>query len=164
MKTLNLFQSGKTLMLSALMAGQLLMSAHAGGSVVNSDGGVAIKGYDPVAYFKQGGPVKGSSDHSLQWQGSTWKFSSADNRNAFQANPEKFAPQYGGYCAFGAGMGLKIDIQPDQFRIVDNKLYINSSPQAQGLWLKDELGRIDLADEKWPQIKHKTAEELKAAL
>ena len=92
--------------------------------------GDAIRGTDPVAYFTEGRPVEGSRDHTLEYMGATWRFASAENKALFEGAPEKYAPQYGGYCAVGTRMGLKIDIQPDQFKIVDQKLYINSSENA----------------------------------
>ncbi|MEM7209181.1 MAG: YHS domain-containing (seleno)protein [Pseudomonadota bacterium] len=155
----------KSMLAAAVLVSQLVVSAHAGGgSEVNKgDNGVAIKGYDPVSYFTDGAPAKGSAEHSVDWKGATWQFASAANRDAFAADPEKFAPAYGGYCAVGTRMGLKIDIQPDQFKIVDNTLYINSSTNAHNLWLQDVPGNIATANQNWPDIKFKTAAELKAA-
>ena len=87
--------------------------------------GVAISGYDPVAYFVEMKPVKGSPEFHAEYQGSTFYFSSAANRDTFAANPDKFAPQYGGYCAFGMAKGYKAVIAPSAFTVVDDKLYLN---------------------------------------
>ena len=88
---------------------------------VYQHGGLAIRGYDPVAYYQQSAPVKGSSQFSFQWQGATWLFASADNRDRFQAEPERYAPQYGGYCAYAVSKGRTASIDPEAWKIVDGK-------------------------------------------
>lgn len=113
----------------------------------------AIKGYDPVAYFTEGKPVKGSEAYSFEWNGATWRFSSAENMAAFTANPEKYAPQYGGYCAYGVADGHKAPISPDAFSILEGKLYLNYNKQVQNTWNKDQQGYIKTADEKWGVVK-----------
>jgi YHS domain-containing protein len=114
---------------------------------------VAIKGYDPVAYFTDGKPVKGSKDFTTEWQKATWRFASAKNRDLFAKDPERYAPQYGGYCAYAVSQGYTADIDPDRWRIVGGKLYLNYSEKAQGLWEKDIPNHIAAGDKNWPKIK-----------
>jgi YHS domain-containing protein len=115
-------------------------------------GGVAIKGYDPVAYFTDGKPVKGSKEFTMEWQKATWRFASAKNRDLFAKEPEKYTPQYGGYCAYAVSQGYTADIDPERWKIVGGKLYLNYSEKAQGLWEKDISGHIAAADKNWPKL------------
>ena len=117
-----------------------------------SDRSGAIRGYDPVAYFTQGGPVKGSEKFSHQWQGATWLFASAENRDSFAAEPGRFAPQYGGYCAYGVAQGYAPEIDPSAWSIVEGKLYLNYSPSVRERWKTDIPGYIRKADANWPKV------------
>ena len=140
----------------ALLLGVALHAAPASaGSVINSSlpGGVAIDGYDPVAYFIAGKPVEGSRDFEYQWMGATWRFASAADRDQFAADPQKFAPQYGGYCAYAVSQGATANIDPQAWHIEDGKLYLNLSKKVQSIWLKDVPGYIGKADANWPKIK-----------
>jgi hypothetical protein len=119
---------------------------------VNKDGKVAIKGYDPVAYFTRSAPVKGSPNFTLNWMDATWRFSSAENRDEFAKDPEKYAPQYGGYCAYGVSKGHAVSIDPEAWKIVDGKLYLNYSKSVQKTWLGDIPGNIDQANRNWPKL------------
>ncbi len=112
----------------------------------------AIHGYDPVAYFNTGSPVKGKKEFSYSWKGADWYFVSASNLKAFKASPEKFAPQYGGYCAYGCSEGHKAPTDPTAWTIVDGKLYLNYSPKVKELWTKDRPARIITADKNWPEL------------
>lgn len=114
--------------------------------------GIAIKGYDPVAYFLDGKPVKGSDEFTHLWRGAVWKFSSARHRDLFAGDPEKFAPRYGGYCAFAVSIGKTADIDPDAWTIVDGKLYLNLDTKTRKLWEQDIPGNIRKGDENWPRI------------
>ncbi len=114
--------------------------------------GVAIKGTDPVAYFTQGKAVRGSASFTHSWNGATWHFSSAANRNLFASNPTKYAPQYGGYCAWAIGQGYTADIDPSAWSIVDGKLYLNASGGVQRRWKNDIPGHISRANLNWPRI------------
>ncbi len=116
-------------------------------------GGVAIKGYDPVAYFTESKPVEGSKEFTYDWQSATWRFASAKNRDLFAKDPEKYAPQYGGYCAYAVSQGYTATIDPQRWKIVDGKLYLNYSKEAQELWEKDVPGHIAAADKNWPKLK-----------
>lgn len=115
----------------------------------------AIKGADAVAYFslKEGDKyVKGSDEFTHEWNGATWKFSSQENLDKFSANPEQYAPQYGGYCAFAVSHNFTKPTNPDAWRIVDGKLYLNLSKGVQKKWLKDVPGNIARADKNWPSV------------
>jgi len=114
--------------------------------------GRAIKGYDPVAYFTQAAPVKGRSEHSVEWQGATWLFASAANRQAFLDAPERYAPQYGGYCAYAVSQGYTAKIEPEAWKIVDDKLYLNYSLGVQRQWEAKQAEYIVAADRNWPGV------------
>ncbi len=131
----------------------LLMSAQAAlaGEFFETDG-LALRGYDPVAYFEANEPTKGNSAHAFEYKGSTFVFASAQNRDKFAAQPEKYAPQYGGYCALGTANGYKVSTQPDAFKVVGGKLYLNYDRKVRDLWSKDEPGYIARADANWPDV------------
>jgi YHS domain-containing protein len=115
--------------------------------------GVAIRGTDPVAYFTEGRAVPGAQAHSLDWNGATWHFASADNRAAFADDPDRYAPQYGGFCAWAvAEKGKLYSTQPDNWKIVDGKLYLNYNDDIQSRWQDDIPGFIAQGDERWPKI------------
>ncbi|MDF3011094.1 MAG: hypothetical protein K0S03_1890 [Burkholderiales bacterium] len=137
-----------TVFLAALM---LAGAAAAQKAEVFSDGGAAIRGYDPVAYFTEGKPVKGKPEFAHQWKGATWRFASAANRDRFAAAPEQYAPQYGGYCAYGVASGYAVKTEPDAWSVVDGKLYLNYDRSVQASWVKDTLGYIRKADANWPR-------------
>ena len=119
---------------------------------VYSDASGAIRGYDPVAYFTEGRPLKGSKEFTHRWNGAEWRFASAENRARFAAAPEKYAPQYGGYCAFGVAGGYAVKIEPDAWSVVDGKLYLNYDRSVQASWKKDVPGYIRKADANWPAV------------
>lgn len=121
---------------------------------------VILKGYDSVAYFTKGMPVEGDKRFAVQHDGATYYFASAENMKAFQANPSQYAPQYGGYCAMGAALGKKLDVDPTQFKVVDGKLYLNVNADVFKKWSEDVTGNIQKADTTWPQIKDKAANAL----
>jgi YHS domain-containing protein len=114
--------------------------------------GVAVGGYDPVAYFTQGKPVKGSEDFTLQHEGATWRFASAENRATFEADPAKYAPQYGGYCAYAVAKGSTAKAEPDAWTIHAGKLYLNFDRSVRAIWEKDIPGYIKKADANWPGV------------
>ena len=114
--------------------------------------GLAVSGYDPVAYFTAGKPVEGSSDFETEWNGATWRFSSAENLAAFEADPKVYAPQYGGYCAWAVSQGYTASTVPEAWRIVDGKLYLNYSLSVQSRWEGDIPGNIANADANWPGV------------
>jgi YHS domain-containing protein len=118
-----------------------------------SDG--AIHGYDPVAYFKESKPVKGDKKYSLSWKSATWHFASQQNLEAFKANPGMYAPQYGGYCAYGLAKGRKATTDPNAWLISDGKLYLNYDKDIQASWKKKQAEYIKTADKLWPELKDK---------
>ena len=119
---------------------------------IYSEDGIAIDGTDAVSYFTEGKPVKGNSKYSFQWNGVVWHFASADNRNAFSASPETYAPQYGGYCAYAVSEGYTASTIPEAWKIVDGKLYLNYSRRIQRRWERDVPRRIASADKNWPSV------------
>ena len=114
--------------------------------------GRAIKGYDPVAYFLERKPVKGSEDFAYEWKGALWLFSSAENRDRFISDPDRWAPQYGGYCAWGVAKDRAVGIDPKIFRIFDDKLYLNLNMKVHKDWLGKHGAYIARANEKWPGV------------
>ena len=135
------------------LAGLLLLPGLAAmADPVFQQGGKAIRGYDPVAYFTDGGPVRGKREHRLEWNGAEWRFATAANRAAFEAEPERYAPQYGGYCAWAVSQGYTASIDPAAWRIVDDKLYLNYSAGVQKSWEKDIPTHIAAANGHWPGL------------
>lgn len=128
---------------------------------INIVDGYALNGYDPVAYFTAGAPTPGSSQYEASHDGATYRFSSAENRDLFNSDPEKYAPQYGGFCAFGAAMGRKFGADPLAWRVVDGKLYLNLNKQIQERWVANIPGFIRGADHNWDIIE--TIEDAKLA-
>jgi YHS domain-containing protein len=109
----------------------------------------AIKGYDTVAYFKAGKALKGNESFTFPWHGMTWYFSTKENRDLFAAGPEKYAPQYDGYCAWAMTEARKAITDPEVWKIVDGKLYLNCSREAYEKWSRDIPGNIKKADTNW---------------
>ena len=112
----------------------------------------AIHGYDPVAYFTDGKPVKGLDTLVAEYLGARWKFATQAHLDLFKASPEKYAPQYGGYCAYGVSQDNLVGIEPDKFRIIEGKLYLNYDADVQAKWLKDPAGYIRQADAKFQAL------------
>ncbi len=133
----------------------LVFSVTASSGDFFEPGGLAIRGYDPVAYFTEKKAVQGTESFSALYKGSQFRFASAANRAAFTANPERYAPQYGGFCAYAAALGNKAPIDPNVFTIVDNKLYLNFNRPTEILWSKDIQGYISKADKNWPDVQRK---------
>jgi hypothetical protein len=132
----------------------VLFSLHAYTQITgySSLNGIAINGYDPVAYYTQGKAVKGSDDYLFEWSGSQWKFSSKANLDSFILAPQNYAPQYGGYCAYGCSENHKSPTDPNAWSIVNNKLYLNYNLKVKERWIKDTANRIKAADEYWPAL------------
>lgn len=114
--------------------------------------GLAINGFDPVAYFTDAAPVEGDAAHAVEWNGAEWRFSSAENKAKFEADPEAFAPQYGGYCAYAVSKGYTAKTDPDAWTIHDGKLYLNYDRSVRGIWERDIPGNIAKADGNWPTV------------
>lgn len=113
---------------------------------------LAIHGHDPVAYFKSSAPVEGKEGFALTYKGAKWLFSSAANRDLFEANPENYAPQYGGHCAYAASRGYFADVDPLAWRVLNGNLYLNYDAQVKRLWENDLQGNIVKADNNWPEM------------
>lgn len=114
--------------------------------------GIAIRGTDPVAFFTQMGPVQGSAEHAVMWNGTTWHFASAQNLETFMADPEAYAPQYGGYCAYAASQGYVASSVPEAWTVYEGKLYLNFSLGVRRRWERDIPGHIAMADDNWPAV------------
>lgn len=113
---------------------------------------VAVSGYDPVAYFTMGKPVKGSASHKLTYKGAEFRFASAENMARFRANPAAFAPQYGGYCAWAVSQGYTASGDPLVWKIVGGKLYLNYNREVGDRWSKNIAGFIKAGDANWPKL------------
>ena len=135
-----------------LAVGLIAGPALAGGAVNKTLFGTALKGYDAVAYHTVGRPVEGSTRFSYRWRGATWHFASVEHRDLFAADPERYAPAYGGYCAYGMAQGAKIDIDPSAWSIVDGKLFLNVNKQVRQIWTKDIPGYIARANRHWRNL------------
>lgn len=143
----------------ALLAGA--GAAHAAGNDVNTDaGGVVLHGYDPVAYFTDHKAVQGKTEYSATYNGGTYHFATAAHRDSFAKEPAKYAPQFGGFCAFGASIEKKFDVDPEAFAVVDGKLYVNLNKEILSRFEGDRAGTITKANANWPQIKDKPAAEV----
>jgi len=147
--TRRLFIAGATGLAAAPL---LFRPAMAQTNAVYASGGVAVDGTDVVAYFTQAAPVAGDPGITHEWRGVTWRFATAANRDSFAANPERYAPQYGGYCAYAVSEGYTASTVPEAWKIVDGKLYLNYSRRIQRRWEKDIPGRIAAADQNWPGV------------
>ena len=143
---------GKRVALLGVFWGLLVMSvaAHAGSIVYGASKGPAIDGFDAVAYFTGGAPAEGDARYTHEWNGATWRFVSPENRDRFKAEPERYAPQYGGYCAYAMAHGSFASGDAKRWRIVDGKLYLNTNRFAQALWDNNIPKRVVEADGHWP--------------
>jgi len=143
---------------STAITGFLLFALTAGSSfaaenpVFTGGGDYAINGYDSVAYHLEMEPVKGDSDFTTTWQGAVWRFKSAENRDLFQSDPERWAPKYGGYCAWAVSNNYTAKTDPKAWSIVDDRLYLNYSRSVRKKWSKDIPGNIKRGDANWPQV------------
>lgn len=131
----------------------VVVSIQAIAGAINLDSsGVAIMGYDPVAYFSESGPAMGSGQYTATHDGAVYRFSSAENQASFEADPAKYVPAYGGYCAYGMAQGYKAPIDPQAFTVVDDRLYLNYSTGVRDTWQSDIPGYIAKADENWIEL------------
>lgn len=159
----NKFQSGascKTMRIPLLLVVSTLFLALKPAnaiSPVNKSffGDVAIKGYDPVSYFESGKAEKGDKAYTFEFAGANWHFASEEHLNQFRKEPEKYAPQFGGYCAWAVSQGYTAGIDPEAWKIVDGKLYLNYSKSVQAKWEKDENNLIAAAEKNWPELLEK---------
>jgi len=147
----------RELLIALVVGGTLLLgtvSALYAAGAVNVSGAdkLALHGYDAVGYFTDGKAEQGSSAFSQEYGGAVYLFASAAHRDAFAADPAKYAPQYGGYCAYAVAKGSTADIDPDAWTVKDGKLYLNYSKSVRSIWRQDADGNIAKADANWPKI------------
>jgi len=133
----------------------VMLQVYAQKSEVFVTGGKAIKGYDPVAFFTESKAIKGKDSLHYTWKGADWLFSNRQNLERFKAAPEKYAPQYGGYCAFGTAQGHKAPTEVETWTVLGDKLYFNYNMKVKETWVKDQPGYIKKADQNWPALKDK---------
>ncbi len=144
-------------------AGTLLFSSLSFASAINiGENDLAIQGYDPVAYFTKHKAVEGSAKYTATHDGAIYRFSSKKNRDLFNANTDKYAPQFGGYCAMGVALNKKFDVDPLAFHIDDNKLYLNLNKDVQKKWLTDVDGHVVSATRIWSGIEELTVADANA--
>lgn len=136
-------------LLMSVVASQPLLAAEK----VFTRGGAAIRGYDPVAYHLEKAPVKGERRFGYEWKGHEWRFKSVENRDRFIADPEKYAPQFNGFCAWAASQGYLASTVPEAWTIRDGKLYLNYSLSVRSTWLEDVDANIAAGDRNWPALK-----------
>src|SRR5688500_5483675 len=119
---------------------------------------LALRGFDTVAYFVADNAVKGNAKYEYVWNGAKWLFSSEENMKMFQANPETYAPQFGGYCSFAVSEGYTADADPEAWKVVDGKLYLNYNKQVREKWEKNQDERIEKGKSNWESFKAKKPE------
>ncbi|KIC07866.1 twin-arginine translocation pathway signal protein [Leisingera sp. ANG-M1] len=129
--------------------------ARADAAVFSSRGGVAIGGYDAVAFFEDGTAEQGRRSHAVMWKGAVWRFSSARNQARFEANPRAYAPAFGGYCAYAMSQGMLMDGNPQLWAIVDGELFLLNNAKVQKIWTASQAEMIVLARGHWPVILRK---------
>jgi YHS domain-containing protein len=147
----------KRLLLAAFLAGAPLAASPAAFAekppvYKNFGSDLAVGGYDPVAYFQTSQPVAGVKTYEYAYKGATWRFATAANLAAFKASPDKYAPQYGGYCAWAVSQGYTAKGDPKVWKIVDGKLYLNYNTDVQKKWEKDIPGLVAKGDTNWPKV------------
>ena len=151
----------------ALAAAAVTFSASAADEINVSSGltlaggPLALRGYDAVAYIQDGTAVRGKADHSTLHDGAVYRFASAGHKAAFERDPARYLPAYGGFCAFGVSVGAKFDGDPEVFRVVDGRLYLNLNSEIQQKWEGDIKGNIKKADRNWKKISDTPISQLK---
>lgn len=136
----------------AVPVGTLLFPGLAAAAQVNAEDGIAVRGTDVVAYVTDRRAVAGRPEFTFAWRGATWRFASAGNRDRFAADPERYAPAYGGFCAYAVSEGYTAPIDPEAWRIVDGRLFLNYDRSIQRRWERDIPGRVARADANWPRL------------
>jgi YHS domain-containing protein len=137
---------------TSLIIGTLPVLAKKSKFFTGLKSGYGAAGYDVVAYFTQKQPIKGKTQYETTWQGVKWAFSNQENLDKFTASPEKYAPQYGGYCAYAVSKGYTAKGDPNAWTVHDGKLYLNYSDQVRGLWLSNRDSHIKSANQNWPKV------------
>ena len=143
------------LYLSAMIAFAALAPAS---EVVNVDkNGLALQGYDPVAYFTDGKPVKGSPEFTATYKGATYQFASVEHKQLFEKSPAKYEPQFGGFCGYAASINKLAPIEVEYFQVLNDRLILQHNKKAWGLWHKDVEGNLKKADANWPTLSQQKA-------
>lgn len=142
----------RTLLLSLLLA--LPPTVRAAPAKVNAEGGIGLAGHDPVAYFTETRPTPGRAEITAAHDGVTYRFASAANRDAFLAEPARYLPQYGGWCAYGMARGYKAVVDPAAFTVAGGKLYLNYNAAIAAQWQRNRAREIERADAHWPTVMH----------
>ena len=143
------------------VAALLFSTAAFGGVDTETDeNDVILAGHDAVAYFTESRPVPGKPEYTATYEGAIYRFASAENRDTFKADPARYAPAYGGYCALGTSFGKKFEVDGKAFKVVDGQLYVNKNLDVYKTWVKDVPGNIRKADGQWPKIRDVAAEDL----
>ncbi|MEO0813456.1 MAG: YHS domain-containing (seleno)protein [Myxococcota bacterium] len=146
----------RTFMIAAAFLSVIgFVSQAQAGEIFAPKDNIAIRGYDTVAYFEDGRPVKGSPEHQVSWKGATWLFASAQHKATFEQNPAKWAPQFGGWCAYAVANGRKAKTEPDAFTIVDGKLYLNYDLKIQSKWRSNQAAFIKKGHANWPSLRER---------
>ena len=138
-------------LLATIVLAGVFADVRAADEVFVTDQG-AIRGYDAVAYHTSNKPVPGRANITHQWKGATWRFASVANRDLFVADPERYAPRFGGYCAYGTAQGYKVSTDPAAFAVVAGRLYLNNSRRVQLVWNVDRPGYIAKANDSWKTL------------
>ena len=136
----------------SIFIASLLVAFQMDEKINKTSAGLAIKGNDPVAYFEDGKPMKGDAAYQYQWKGAAWRFTSAAHREGFTKDPDHYAPQYSGFCAYGVSEGHTAPVDPEAWSVVGGKLYLNYDKKVREDWKKDTDGRIRKADVNWPKL------------
>jgi len=154
---LSLSRRGLVLAAAAMSAAGLPLALRAGRfgdePQIYTLNGHALQGQDPVGYFTEGRVVEGDPAITARWRGATWLFASAENRDAFLAEPERYAPQYGGYCAYAMSLNQIAPTDPEAWTIIDGRLYLNYSKDVKVIWSGDIPGNVAKADANWPGVR-----------
>jgi hypothetical protein len=135
-----------------LLSVSVALSGRQTQSVNTIRSGVAVHGFDVVAYVTKSAAVKGRAEFEYRWQEAIWRFASAEHRDLFQKSPDTYAPQFGGYCAWAVSRGYTADVDPEAWRVVDGKLYLNYSRRVQRMWEQDVAGNIAKGRANWPGV------------
>ena len=154
--SMRVFLKGSLFAVSLIASG----AVFAGVDTETDENGIILAGHDAVAYFTEGKPVLGKATITAVHNDAIYRFSSQKNRDMFVSNPDKYAPAYGGFCAYGATFGKKFEINGKAFEIVDGVLYVNKDESVYKAWAKNIPTHIDEANEEWPEIKDVSADDL----
>lgn len=142
----------RTFLLVLGLASTPVIAAQSAPEISAAKSGLAVGGYDPVAYFRDGRPVQGSGSYQLQFKGAVWRFASADSLKRFQEQPSAYAPQFGGYCAWAVSQHYLAPGDPLQWKLVGGKLYLNANARAKMLWEADQDAAIARGHANWPAV------------